>query len=252
LYSLRSELAFTEPVNNHTFVLRVTPMVEPSQQTLRITLTSEPECKLASYIDAFGNTVHEGYLEESHSAFIFNSTGEVLVDSTKKDTTPPAPYYYMPTKLTEVCGGLQEFVDGVEVFDRPQKTTEEMIGKLGDTFHYEKGHTTTATSATQAWEIGAGVCQDFTHIAIATLRHKGIPCRYVAGLLVGEGASHAWVEVFDGKEWVAFDPTHRRVCDETYMKISHGPDFSECALERGVFMGNGKQEMTSKCALLEI
>ncbi len=252
LYSLRSDLLFTEPVRNHTFVLRATPMVDPSQEPMRTNISSVPQCDMASYRDAFGNTVHQGYLAELHDSFVFCSTGEVVVDKSKRDATPPAPYYYQPTKLTEVCGGLKEFVDGIEVYEHPQRTSEELIEKLSDSYRYEKGQTNTATTASQAWEIGAGVCQDYTHIAIAALRHKGIACRYVAGLLKGEGASHAWIEVYDGRSWVGLDPTHKRVCDESYMKISHGPDFSECALERGIFLGDGQQEMFSKCALLEI
>lgn len=82
----------------------------------------------------------------------------------------------------------------------------------------------------------AGVCQDFAHILLAFLRAQNVICRYVAGLTTGEGASHAWVEVFDGETWIGVDPTHQRFCDDNYVKISQGPDFSFCALERGVFM----------------
>ena len=64
------------------------------------------------------------------------------------------------------------------------------------------------TSAPQAWEQGAGVCQDFAHVTLALLRQIGIPARYTSGYLhpasqaeVGEttsGASHAWVEAWLG------------------------------------------------------
>ena len=71
-------------------------------------------------------------------------------------------------------------------------------------------------------------------------------------LTTGEGASHAWVEVFDGETWIGVDPTHQRFCDDNYVKISQGPDFSFCALERGVFMGAADQSMSAKCKLVEI
>ena len=124
--------------------------------------------------------------------------------------------------------------------------------KIGTDFRYQKGVTTTVTAAHEAWELGAGVCQDFAHILLAFLRAQNVICRYVAGLTTGEGASHAWVEVFDGETWIGVDPTHQRFCDDNYVKISQGPDFSFCALERGVFMGAADQSMSAKCKLVEI
>lgn len=39
LYSLRADLLFSEPVSNHTFVLRSVPLSEPGQEPMRISLT---------------------------------------------------------------------------------------------------------------------------------------------------------------------------------------------------------------------
>ncbi len=36
-------------------------------------------------------------------------------------------------------------------------------------------------------EAGAGVCQDFVHIALFMLRHHGIAARYVSGYLYAAG-----------------------------------------------------------------
>ncbi len=252
LYSLRSDLLFSSPVKSHSFVLRTMPMVEAGQEPMRTSVTCNPACELAPYRDAFGNTVHQGYIEDPHESFVFCSTGEVLIDKTKVLIDEPAPYYYLPSGLTKLSGGLEEFANEVKSFDSPRKTAEELLTQIAANLRYEKGQTTTATTASEAWTLGCGVCQDFTHIMIAVLRSKGIACRYVAGLVVGQGASHAWLEFFDGKCWVGIDPTHSCLCDEKYMKISHGPDFSECSLERGVFLGDGKQTMNSMCALIEI
>ncbi len=252
LYSLRTDLIFSEPVKNHVFVLRGVPLVEPGQEPMRTSMTCVPNCQLAAYKDAFGNTVHQGYLEEPHNSFSFCSTGEVLIDRTKRDSTPPAPYYFLPSTMTKLSGGLKEFSDGANVSGTPSAVAETLLSMLIADFRYTKGVTTTGTTASEAWEIGGGVCQDFTHIMIALLRERGIAARYVAGLLHGEGASHAWLEYHDGNAWVGLDPTHSCEVNDTYMKISHGPDFVSCPLERGVFLGNGEQVMSSKCALIEI
>ena len=51
------------------------------------------------------------------------------------------------------------------------------------TIDYKVGCTNTQTTASDALELGCGVCQDFTHLMIACLRALGIPARYVSGYL---------------------------------------------------------------------
>jgi hypothetical protein len=60
---------------------------------------------------------------------------------------------------------------------------------------YEFGVTGVRTSAAAAVAAGRGVCQDYAHVMLALCRAAGVPARYVSGHLVGEGGSHAWVEV---------------------------------------------------------
>ena len=40
-----------------------------------------------------------------------------------------------------------------------------------------------------------GVCQDYAHCMLALCRLCGLPARYVSGHVLGEGGTHAWVEV---------------------------------------------------------
>jgi transglutaminase-like putative cysteine protease len=59
----------------------------------------------------------------------------------------------------------------------------------------------------------AGVCRDFAHLMISLCRALNIPARFVTGIDYGAPASmgapdfHAYVEVFIGTRWYAFDPT---------------------------------------------
>lgn len=51
-------------------------------------------------------------------------------------------------------------------------------------------------NAAEAFQLGHGVCQDFSHIFIAAARHLEIPTRYVGGYLrrtdgVNQEAGHA-------------------------------------------------------------
>lgn len=252
LYSLKTDLRFEEPVTNHTFLLRATPLVVPSQEPMRVSVSCFPACGLASYKDAFGNLVHQGYIQQGHGSFTFCSTGEVLIDDSKKDFLEPAPYYLLATPLTRLEGALKEYFLSFRTTGSADHVTDYWLSRISCDFRYLKGVTDTSTTAAQAWDIGEGVCQDYAHILLAVLRGQEIPCRYIAGLLQGEGASHAWIEYFNGKYWVGVDPTHNTICNDRYMKISQGIDFSSCSLEKGVFLGSGEQAMFTKSALIEL
>ena len=52
-----------------------------------------------------------------------------------------------------------------------------------------------ATTAAEALAGGRGVCQDAAHIMVALARLAQVPARYVSGHLLGQGGTHAWVEV---------------------------------------------------------
>lgn len=66
--------------------------------------------------------------------------------------------------------------------------------------------------------------------------------RYIAGLLGGEGATHAWVEVYHNERWIGLDPTHNRMVDDNYITIAHGRDYRDCMLDIGIFSGCNVQQ----------
>lgn len=84
--------------------------------------------------------------------------------------------------------------------------------------------------------------QDYAHIMIALLRHAGIPARYVNGLMIGEGYTHAWVEIYTGEGWYGLDPTNNLHVDDYYIKLAHGRDYKDCILDKGRFLGIAQQK----------
>jgi transglutaminase-like putative cysteine protease len=83
-------------------------------------------------------------------------------------------------------------------------------------------------------------------VMLALCRRAGLPARYVSGHLVGEGGSHAWVEVVvrdsagpDGGQTVAvaFDPTHERRAREGYLTVAVGRDYADVTPTSGSFEG---------------
>ena len=78
---------------------------------------------------------------------------------------------------------------------------------------------------------------------IAMCTSLGISSRYVSGHLVGDGASHAWTEVFDPARQavVAIDPTHRRRTDLRYITTATGRDYRDVAPTSGTYTGHGSR-----------
>jgi transglutaminase-like putative cysteine protease len=73
-------------------------------------------------------------------------------------------------------------------------------------------------------------------------RLLGIPARYVSGHLVGEGGTHAWVEVLvpgpgQAVEILAWDPTHDRPADLRYLTVAVGRDYRDVAPVSGTYCG---------------
>jgi hypothetical protein len=64
-------------------------------------------------------------------------------------------------------------------------------------------------SALQVLKTMKGDCNEHSILTVAILRALGIPSRVVFGLVYDSGSFfyHAWVEAFDGKNWIEFDPT---------------------------------------------
>ncbi len=62
--------------------------------------------------------------------------------------------------------------------------------------------------------------------------------------MTGDGESHAWVEIYDGVRWHGFDPTNNVPVEDSHIKISHGRDYRDCSINRGVFTGQAAQRQS--------
>jgi transglutaminase-like putative cysteine protease len=145
----------------------------------------------------------------------------------------------------------------------PFTTARRCCAWVFENIAYRPGSTTVGTTAAQAVAGGAGVCQDQAHVMIALCRAAGLPARYVLGHLVGDGESHAWVEVVLPEGWappapgraraagltlaggvgaaaVALDPCHDRLADRRYVTIAAGRDYHDVMPTSGVYRGSGR------------
>jgi transglutaminase-like putative cysteine protease len=152
----------------------------------------------------------------------------------------PLAAFHRPSSLTvptEEIGAVGRDFGGAG--DSTRDRAEAICAWTASRLTFRSGVTTTATTAGQACALGVGVCQDFAHLMIAVCRCAGLAARYVSGHLLGEGPSHAWVEVLipaAGGEWcdvTAFDPTHNRRVGLEYVSIASGRDYEDVAPTSG-------------------
>lgn len=173
------------------------------------------------------------------------------------DGQVPCVVYRYPSALTMPDAAMRAFQEGARMKHTRTRTQtqthtqtqapgfpEFLMHELYRRFSYERGCTHVSTTAAEAFALGKGVCQDYAHIYVVLCRLAGFPARYVTGMAVGEGATHAWAEVWQNGKWTAYDPTHDCPADDRYIKLSHGRDFADCSVDRGCFFGGAGQEQT--------
>jgi transglutaminase-like putative cysteine protease len=141
----------------------------------------------------------------------------------------------------------------------PAETAMRIATAVGEQMEYKTGVTSVRSTASHAWGVRAGVCQDIAHVTLAALRAVDIPARYVSGYLhprpdaaVGEtvtGESHAWVEWLtdaaeDGEAaWTGFDPTNLIPIGDRHVVVGRGRDYNDVPPLRGVYAGSGSAEL---------
>lgn len=162
---------------------------------------------------------------------------------------PPPALYLRATPLTV---WNNDFADLARTLGRDGGAAAllELAAAVRAQVRYRAGLTSVGTTAQQALALGAGVCQDQTHVFIAACRAAGLPARYVSGYFHSPSApdlaSHAWADVCldrNERRWLSVDITHASLMDERHVRLAVGPDYAACAPVRGMREGGGEESM---------
>lgn len=255
-FSYKMNLHFSSPVCRHRFTLRCTPLSGERQQIRERVVSVFPNEFIAEDMDSFGNRCIYGYAEAEHDHFSFSVSGVAYTGLQAYENAPSearvGPFKYQ-TAITQPGDSIRAFASrlGRAPDESNLSYCTRLMQALYGEMRYAPGETTVQTTAEQAFSGGAGVCQDYAHIFLSLCRMQHIPCRYVVGLLIGEGASHAWAEIWDGGRWYAFDPTNNLIVDDKHIKISSGRDYQDCIINQGLFTGQALQEQCVSVSVLE-
>jgi transglutaminase-like putative cysteine protease len=272
-FSIRylTEYRYQAPVTDNLNALRVKPATTPQQRVDDFGVRVEPETRLHQHLDYYGTTVIEFGISKPHEHLAIDVRARVA-------TTPPPPppetdWQPAESAAYATAGGEYRLPFGPEpdsvVIDElvglsraatPAATLSAVTELIPDRFEYRTGVTYVGSTVEDLLEAGAGVCQDFAHLALVLLRRHGLAARYVSGYLFApppgdqtadsaEVDTHAWVEALipapgDAEPvWVATDPTNRKLAGEDHVKIGHGRHYSDVPPVKGVYRGSASAEL---------
>jgi transglutaminase-like putative cysteine protease len=241
---------YPEPIKdlNHRLVV-IPPERLGDQRRIHHELQVElSDVRLEHRQDRFGNEIVEVFVPRVPETIEF--VAEVSVERSAADPNRVSVaaagdgYLIEPSALTAADERIRLAADqlaasagwGLPLADRINDWVYQSM-----TYRY--GVTGVRTTAAEALALGAGVCQDYAHVMLALCRACGLPARYVSGHMLGQGGTHAWVEVvLPGPDGIgdaiasAFDPTHASRGGLGYVKIAVGRDYSDVAPTSGTYV----------------
>jgi len=210
-------------------------------------IRTDPPLLLSGYRDLYGNWVTRmilppGDTRISNTALIYDNgelddyvpdAQQLAVEFLPEDTL----VYLLGSRYCETDLLANEawrlFGHGATGWHRVQAICDFVHQHIS--FGYE--HARSTLSAAQVYETRAGVCRDYTHLAVAFCRAMNIPARYCSGYLSDIGLPPpyaemdfaAWFEAFLDGQWHSFDPrNNRRLIGR--IKMAHGRDASDVSL----------------------
>ena len=244
-----------EPAEYGLQQLRLTPSSNKLQTVLGWKLAVQGGEIQNQYKDEHGSQVCLVSVDPKETELQISAEGEIETHGGAGVLGPhtgfaPLWLYKKSTPLTRIGQGIRAIVRSVDSSGEDDiAKLHALSGAIRDKLPYEIGRTDVATSAEDALNLGAGVCQDHAHIFIAAARHMGFPARYVSGYLMMDGqelqdAGHAWAEAHvSGLGWVGFDIPNEICPDERYVRLAVGLDYSEAAPVSGMTWGQGGGSM---------
>ena len=245
-FDYRMQIRYSEPVSICHFKIKCLPAETLRQHLLSASVEFIPEFSYSEGLDSFGNRQFYGTAAGAHDSFCFHISGEVEIGQLlceEPENESLTPLFRHSSGLNRPGNAIYAYYEMIKngLPTDIYKRSLALMHCLYRDFFYQPGCTDTDTSAEEAFLIGKGVCQDYVHIYLSLLHLSGIPARYVTGMIVGEGATHAWAEVLYHHRWIGIDPTNDLTVNESYIKLGHGRDARDCLINRGVMKGGGLQ-----------
>jgi len=256
------------PVKESINEIRLFPHNFENQDVLQYELhiTNNPDVEISK--DYYGNRVGNFNNLEAHSEMTIESRMSVRVNHSLKipeiDLTTVADLEIEKQKSVLLLrlsypetiqkqNKINTILKKIDCSDKPIIEIAQKCNQyIYENFTYTKGITNIETTVDEILAMKKGVCQDFAHVLLQLLRTVGIPSRYVSGYICpnesglrGEGATHAWVEIYTPTQgWLGLDPTNNIWTMDNHIRLSVGKNFYDCTPVKGTFKGLARQTLS--------
>ncbi|AVT81070.1 transglutaminase family protein [Rhodopseudomonas palustris] len=248
---------YEPPATGVIQVLRMTPGSHDGQYIADWQIDISADTRLDMHYDAFGNITHvltvgatedltvtaEGLIETSDTGGVLKGTDERF----------PPQLFLRPTELTEPASPMLALARELRG-DGSGDTIgflHALMTAINKHITFDDDPTHSGTTASEAFTLRRGVCQDYAHVFIACARAGGVPARFVSGHflradgVVHQPAGHAWAEAYvPGLGWVGFDPANGICTTDAHARVAIGLDYLGAAPVRGTRYGGGLETLT--------
>lgn len=277
-YKLRHQTVYTyvNYAHNYQSVLCLEPITLPNQVVRNFNIEVEPQpSKIECRKDYFGNTQHYFSIHEPHKTLKVVASCEIDIKPRIDNTIHPIScedarnllktnqglkiellQYQLPTQFIswdeEIIAFAEDcFLPSAPLYESIQKLCEKIFNE----FQFKSGFTNVNTPLKTVLKEKKGVCQDFSHLAIACIRSMGFAAKYVSGYietlppkgkpkLQGSDASHAWISVYIPEMgWCEFDPTNNMIPKERHIVTAYGRDFADVSPLKGIIFSSGEHKV---------
>lgn len=278
-YSLthQTKYKYFDSVNSYHSLVCLKPQNISTQICHSFSLQISPKpSEIVERTDFFKNTIHYFSIQSAHQELIVKT--ESIVETFPKFINKSFSVsckdaraivksnnvlkiellqYLLPSPFIHWDEDIQSFAQDCFPENQPlYDGVKSLCHKIFTEFDFVSNFTNINTPIKTVLKERKGVCQDFSHLAIACLRSLGFAARYVSGYLEtlpppgkkklqGSDASHAWISVFiPNIGWCEFDPTNDLVPQERHIITAYGRDYSDVPPLKGIIFSSGKHTLS--------
>lgn len=277
--SHRTIYRYSTPVAQSQHIVHMAPRPVDRQRIKGHTLLIEPAPTIRTEReDFYGNRVVMFDIEQDHKELVVHARSTIGVSAPKPiDIASSMPWDALARRIADPRAGVDLGIVRYACASRHTRTTPDiaayvlpsfppgrpvleaawsLVERIYADFTFDPRATDVSTPITQVLQRRRGVCQDFSHLALACLRTMRIAARYVSGYiltkppagmprLAGADASHAWISVWSPEfGWVDFDPTNGLMPKDEHITIAYGRDYDDVSPISGILLGGSEHSVS--------
>jgi transglutaminase-like putative cysteine protease len=276
--SHRTTYRYSTPVAQSQHIVHMSPRAVERQRVKGHTLLIEPAPTIRTEReDYYGNREVLFDIEQEHKELIIHARSTIGVTAPRQiDLAATTQWDALGSAIAGPKNGIDLEIAQYACASKHTRATAEiaayartsfpagrpvlqgawsLIERIYEDFTFDSTATDISTPVTEVLQQRRGVCQDFSHLALACLRSVRLSARYVSGYiltspppgsprLAGADASHAWISVWSPEfGWVDFDPTNGLIPRDGHITIAYGRDYDDVSPISGILLGGSEHSV---------